>query len=168
MKNPLSYWRKSSLPIAVSPRSSAPFLPMPAAFDELIEDFYQEAFNLATSSFGNWEGLMISPAVDVLEDTKEFKIEVEMPGMGPDDVKLSIEDHKLTIKGEKTSAKVDKSQNYVKREIAYGTYQRTVMLPNSVDPSRAKASFRKGVLWVTLPKRPGALDQSKEIEIEQR
>lgn len=168
MKNPLSYWRKPSLPITVSTRSTAPFLPMPAAFDTLIEDFYQEAFNLATSSFDNWEGLMISPSVDVLEDTNEFKIEVEMPGMGPDDVKLSIEDHKLTIKGDKTSARTDQNQNYVKREIAYGAYQRTVMLPDSVDASQATASFRKGMLWVTLPKRPGSSKRSKEIEIEQK
>ncbi len=166
MKNPLSRWRKS-LPVTVSTNPNT-FIAMPDAFDELIEDFYQEAFNLATSTVNAWENLTIRPCVDVLEDAKEFKIEVEMPGMGPEDVKLSIEDRKLTIKGEKTSSKTDHEQNYVKREITYGTYQRTIQLPNSVDANQVRASFKKGMLWVALPKRPGSAENFREIEIEQK
>lgn len=128
MKNMLTHWRKS-LPIAVQ-TSPTSFSAMPIAFDKLIENFYQEAFSPAIS-FSNWESLMISPSIDILEDSKQFKIEVEMSGMGPEDLKFSIADHMLTIKGEKTTSSTDRNQNYVKREIAYGAYQRTIPLPDS-------------------------------------
>ncbi len=164
MRHPLTHWRKS-LPVAVQTRPTT-LLGMPEAFDKFIEDFYQEAFNTPTS-FGDWEKLMISPSVDLLEDDKQLKIEIEMPGMGPEDVKLSIADHVLTIKGEKTTSKTDKDQNYMKREIAYGAYQRTIPLPNSVDTTQAKASFKKGMLWVTLPKKAEVAEQFKEIKVEQ-
>ncbi len=163
MKNPLTHWRKS-LPIPIQTRKT-PLFAMQAVFDKFLEDFYKD-WESPNVSFGDWENLMIHPSVDIIENEKEYKVEVEVPGMGPEDLKILIADHVLTIKGEKTTSRKDKDQNYMMREIAYGAYQRDIPLPESVDTANAKASFKKGMLWVSLPKKENRSEQYRELKVE--
>ncbi len=104
--------------------------------------------------------------MDIVDDKENLKIEVEMPGMGEEDIKVSIADGILTIRGEKETSKKDEGKNYVRREIGYGSYERTIPLPDSVDVEKAKASFKKGMLWVTIPKKPESVKRSRELKIE--
>ena len=109
----------------------------------------------------------ISPAIDIIENDKSFKVEAELPGIKQENVEVDINDSYLNIKAEKKSSKNDDGDNYVRRERFYGTYQRTISLPETADASKAKASFKKGVLWVEIPKKAEAVAKSRKLEVRE-
>lgn len=133
--------------------------------DRAITSFnrFFEPFNFSKYDF---ENISLLPAVDIVDDNNEFKIEVEMPGMGEEDVKVSINNGLLTIKGEKSTSEKDEKKNYMRREIKYGFCERNVPLPEGIDIDKAKATFKKGMLWVTIPKKPEYVKGSREIQVE--
>lgn len=136
----------------------------------------QQEVDRLMSEFGGWfstpklqdqyENLLITPDIDIVDDKSQFKVDAELPGMSEEDVKVSICDDMLCIKGEKSTSKENKDKNYVTREISYGNYERKLSLPESVDTSKAKATFKKGVLSVTIPKKPESIAQARELKIE--
>ncbi len=129
-------------------------------FDNLFQNFYR-ALPVSSTEFHN---LNISPAIDLVEDESSFKVEIEMPGVDENDIKVSINDNILNIKACKEISKKDEGKNYVMREIGYGSYERNIPLPDNADIDNAESTFKKGMLWVTLPKK--ALDKSKVRELE--
>ncbi|CCD29781.1 Small heat shock protein HspC2 [Candidatus Glomeribacter gigasporarum BEG34] len=163
MKNPLAHWKRP-LPVPVQVRRNL-FSPFDSIFERMMEDFYRD-FERPSASFGDWENLMLHPCVDIIDTQNAFKVEAEVPGMGPEDLKISISDHVLTIKGEKTVSQKDKGQNYAMREIAYGSYQRNIPLPESADTEKVKATFKKGMLWIEIPKKAGSPERYREITVE--
>ncbi|MDI9818378.1 MULTISPECIES: Hsp20/alpha crystallin family protein [unclassified Legionella] len=156
--------RKKSIPIT-SNQLSNPFARMQAVLDKTIEDFYS-AFEFPSFSSKEFENLAISPAMDIVDDKDQFKIEVEMPGMSEENVQVSISEGILTIKGEKESSRQDRDKNYLLREISYGSCERSIRLPDSVDIDKAKASFKKGMLWVEIPKKPESSKKNRTLKIE--
>jgi len=92
------------------------------------------------------------PACDVFEDKDAVKIVAEVPGVRPEDVKLSIENNLLTIRGEKKQQAEEKTERVHRYERSYGTFERTFALPTTVDPDKIAASYSNGILTVTIPK----------------
>jgi len=162
--NTLFGWKKS-LPIGIGKSHANPLLSLQEEFNKVLGDFYSD-FESPSTGLNIFEGLTINPSIDIVEDDKSFKVEAEMPGMGENDVKVEIRDGKLFIKGEKEVSKKDKSKNYVMREIGYGSYERSILLPESADIEKATASFKKGMLWIDIPKKSGALTQSRELKVQ--
>lgn len=107
-----------------------------------------------------------TPAIDVVEGEKEYRITAELPGMGAGDVDLGISGDLLTIKGEKKEQREEKTDSYYLSERRYGSFQRTFQLPEGVDREKIDASFDKGVLTVTLPKTAEAAQQQRKIEVK--
>ena len=105
------------------------------------------------------------PQVDVTETDKEIKVYAEIPGVEPKDIDVGIEDGVLTIKGEKKYEREEKEKGQYRMERSYGSFERAIELPAEVDESKAKAEFKKGVLRLTLPKRPGAPSRRKKIPV---
>ena len=129
-------------------------------FNELrgLQDEFNRAFNANLPGFfGKFEeGLLSgkwSPSVDIYEDQNSIKLEADLPGVKPEDFKLSIENYKLTLSGERKFDKEDKGDNWHRVERSYGSFTRTFTLPNTVNVEDVKAEFNDGVLRVTLPKR---------------
>lgn len=149
-----------------------PFLSVQSELDRAMADFYNSfvmpynSFSMPTVSSELFENLTITPSINLVEDKDSFKVEAEMPGLGEEDVKVSISDGVLTVKGEKTVSTKNDKKNYLSREIHYGRYERSVALPDSVDVEKAKASFKKGMLWVTMPKRVESIKKSRELKVE--
>lgn len=106
------------------------------------------------------------PQVDVTETDKEIKVSAEIPGVEPRHIDVSIEDSMLTIKGEKKCEREEKEKGQYRMERSYGSFERAIELPAEVDESKAKAEFKKGVLRLTLPKRPGAPSRRKKISVK--
>jgi HSP20 family protein len=105
-----------------------------------------------------------APAVDVREDNKEIVLEVELPGIRPDDVEVTAENGVLTIRGEKQSASSEAQEGrYHVIERSYGSFTRSFQLPSGVDERRIEAEFEHGLLNVRIPK--AALAQPRKIEI---
>lgn len=157
---------KKNVPIDLGQRKRTPFWPtFQNEFNRAVDDIYEwfEPFNFPIERF---ENLSLNPAVDIVDEKDQLKVEIEMPGLGEDDIKVSIDNGVLTVKGEKTTSKQDKDKNYMMREVNYGSYERSLSLPDTVEVDKAKASFKKGMLWVTLPKKPECAKASRTIEVE--
>jgi HSP20 family protein len=105
------------------------------------------------------------PAVDVVESEKSYEIAADLPGMDEKNIEVKVAEGVLTIKGEKQEEKEEKKDYYL-QERSFGSFQRRFDLPESVDSDKIEASFKKGVLTVTLPKKPEAQKPTKKIEVK--
>jgi HSP20 family protein len=92
------------------------------------------------------------PAMDLVETDEHFVLKADLPGLAEDDVNIEVEDNVLTISGERKAEHEDKREGYVRVERAYGSFRRSLTLPEGVDPETVTASFDKGVLEVRIPK----------------
>ncbi|HTF98983.1 MAG TPA: Hsp20/alpha crystallin family protein [Nitrospirota bacterium] len=107
------------------------------------------------------------PRLDVTEDEKAFTITAELPGMSEKEIELSLSADTLTIRGEKKEeAKEEQGKNYYYSERSYGTFMRTIPLPSQIETDKVSASFKKGVLTVTLPKTASAVETAKKITVK--
>ena len=104
------------------------------------------------------------PAVDIAESEKGYEIKAELPGMDEKAIEVKVTDGSLTITGEKQEEKEEK--DYYLQERRYGSFKRSFELPESVDPDKIEASFKKGVLTVILPKKAEAQKPAKKIEVK--
>ena len=107
-----------------------------------------------------------TPAIDMSEDEKAYKISAELPGIDAKDIDVSVSGDMLVLKGEKRQEKEEKDKNYHFSERSYGSFQRAFELPESVDRNKVAADFSKGVLTVTLPKTAEAQRPAKKIEVK--
>ncbi|MFO8032572.1 MAG: Hsp20/alpha crystallin family protein [Desulfohalobiaceae bacterium] len=135
-----------------------PQIRRPGSMFDLFEDFMRTPFE-----FGQ-VGQMDYPALNISEDEKEIKVEAELPGMGAKDVDISMQNNNLVIQGEKKFEDEDKRDNYHRVERAYGSFYRSIPLPVKVDEDNIKASFKNGILNISLPKQEEA--KGKKIQIE--
>lgn len=124
-------------------------------FDDFWRDFDGNEASL-THSFG-------FPHVEVSETDRELKVEAELPGMDEKDLELLLDNGVLTLRGEKKSETEDKNRRISERY--YGRFERQIPLPVEVQEDKINASFRKGVLTVTLPKSAAAAERVKKIPI---
>jgi HSP20 family protein len=103
------------------------------------------------------------PPVDVYEDEHKLVLKLEIPGVNEEDLDVRIENNTLTVKGERNFEKEEKEENFHRIERRYGSFARTFRLPNTVDGDHAEANYDKGILSITLVKRPEA--KPKQIKI---
>jgi HSP20 family protein len=92
------------------------------------------------------------PATDVSEDANTIQITMELAGVNPEDVRISLENNVLTIRGEKRQEDEETSERVHRIERIYGMFERTFVLPSTVDPERIEAQYENGVLTVRIPK----------------
>jgi len=112
------------------------------------------------------EGAMTVPELDVRESANAIVVEAELPGVDEKDVTVSLANGVLTIKGEKKHESEEKGDNYHVTERSFGSFERAIRLPDTIDEGRVEAKFEKGVLKVTAAKKPEALKAERKIEIK--
>ncbi|MBN2208426.1 MAG: Hsp20/alpha crystallin family protein [Candidatus Coatesbacteria bacterium] len=127
--------------------------------NRLFDDVYSRRGELSPIQKGDW-----SPAVDVFETKDAVELRAELPGMSASDVDISLENDVLTLSGERTMSKEVKEENYHRVERSYGSFTRSFALPMRIHKEKIKATFKDGVLHVTLPKAEEA--KPKQIKIE--
>lgn len=108
---------------------------------------------------------LIAPQFDIHESDSALTIEAELPGVDEKDVDVTFANGVLTVKGQKKSGRDETKKNYYVCERAFGSFERSVRLPPSVDDSRISAQFEKGVLKITAAKKAGACAPERKIEI---
>ena len=106
------------------------------------------------------------PAVDIVEKDNAYEVTAELPGLDEKNIEVKLVNGGLTIKGEKQEEKEEKKKGYYLHERQFGSFERCFQVPQGVDTNKIEASFRKGVLTVTLPKKPEAQKPEKKIEIK--
>jgi len=149
--NPLAPFRRGG---ALAERGSGgdPFLSLHREMNRLFDDVFNGRFGGQTPG-SQQNGGMIVPDIDVSETENEVRICADLPGVNEGDVDVSLDDDNiLTIRGEKKFERKDEKENYHFMERSYGTFQRSMRLPYSVDAGKVQANFDNGVLTVTLPK----------------
>lgn len=155
---------KSAQPPA--PRYSDPFSALRSEMDHLFDNFSFGRFpsfpKLTASAEGNGT---ISPNIDVRENDKEIVIEAELPGLEEKDVSVTLHDGLLTVKGEKKFEKKEDKDNYHMVERRYGSFTRSMRLPDTADEENVDARIDKGVLTVTVAKKPGTESKERTIKI---
>jgi HSP20 family protein len=105
-----------------------------------------------------------APAVDMVDHQDEIVLRADLPGLEEKDIEVTVEDSTLTIRGERKEEKEEKRENFYYSERSYGAFARTVALPATVDRDKVRATFKKGVLEVHLPKAREAV--GKKIEVK--
>jgi HSP20 family protein len=106
------------------------------------------------------------PAVNILETTEGFEIEIAAPGLDKADFKINLQNNLLTISSSK-SAQEEKEKKYTKKEFSYASFERVFTLPNSVDGEKIEANYANGILKVAVPKKEEAkVKTPKTIEIK--
>ncbi len=106
------------------------------------------------------------PAVDIADKQGAYEITAELPGLEPSNIEVKLSNGTLTIRGEKKDEKEEKKKDYYLSERNYGVFERSFHVPEGVDADKIAASFKNGVLSVTLPKTAGAQKGEKKIEIK--
>ena len=104
-----------------------------------------------------------SPSLDIAEGRDKFVIKAELPGVKQSDINVCVEGEVLNIEGERKKEQEVKEKKYHRIEIFYGTFSRSLVLPDYVDASKINAAYKDGVLELTLPKKEKA--KPKEIKI---
>jgi len=112
------------------------------------------------------EGREWLPSIDVSETKNDLVIKAELPGLDPKDIDISMSNGYLTIRGEKKNEKEEKDENYHLIERSYGSFTRSVRLPREVQSDKITASFKNGVLRVTLPKSEESKKKEIKIKVE--
>jgi HSP20 family protein len=126
-----------------------------------MERLYGRFFDLRPfqrAEEGDWV-----PNLDVSETSKEVIVQAEIPGMESKDINVSLEGGMLTIKGERKREHEEKDENFHRIERNYGSFYRSIRLPADVDPENVKATYKKGVLKINLPKTEK--ETGKKIEV---
>lgn len=106
-----------------------------------------------------------APDADAAATENSYLITVELPGVAAENVDVSIHDHVLTLKGEKKFEREEKGKTYFFSERRYGAFQRSFRLPPDVNEDEIEADFKDGVLTLKAPKRSGAAQKEKKIQV---
>ena len=144
-----------------------PFEGLHRQMNELFDDFFE---GFGSSRLMGLRGpeerwATLSPSVEVADAGDEIQVVVELPGMSEQDIYISLDPNMLTIKGEKKQEHEETKKDYYFTECSYGQFQRNRPLPDDVDESSVKATFKKGVLKVSLPKVEQSKASRKHIEV---
>jgi HSP20 family protein len=132
--------------------TGSPIFGLRREIDRLFEDTFARDGN-------SW-----TPAVDIKENDNEIRLDVELPGLNPEDVEITAENGVLTVRGEKRLERKEGDETrFQVVERVYGSFMRSFQLPQGIDEEQIKAEFNNGVLALHIPK--AALPQPKRIEI---
>jgi HSP20 family protein len=140
-----------------------PFMTLHREMNRLFDDVFP-TFDVAPLGTLSGVGRMAGwPSVEVIENDKDVRICAELPGLDDKDVEVLMGDGVLTIRGEKKSEVEDKERAFSER--TYGRFERRIPLAWEVDEDKIKASFKNGVLTVTMPKSAHASSHVKRIAV---
>lgn len=127
-------------------------------FDELLKDFAPVE--------GNGRERSMVPAADVYETEKAVEIRLDMPGVKPEEIEVKLEENVLTIAAERKSEKASEDKGWIRQERSYGRFARSFSLPPTLDGTKPEASFKNGVLTVTVPKREELQPRTLKVKVE--
>lgn len=116
--------------------------------------------NLDLLSSGDW-----TPRADIMETEKSYQIKMELPEVSKQDVKISVDNGVLTIRGERHQEQEEKGKKYHRVERFFGTFVRSFTLPDNIDEKHIDASFKDGMLTLTVPKLEKSRPKAIEISV---
>ena len=165
--------KEPATPVAGAMQTFRPFESLRREVDRLFEDFTFNPFRLPLrrpafdlEPFWQPDSWVAQPAIDLVERDNAFEMTAEMPGLDEKNIEVNIANGVLTIKGQKEEEKVERKEDFHLRERRFGSFARSVRVPDTVEADKIEASFKNGVLKVMLPKKPEAQKPVKKIEVK--
>jgi HSP20 family protein len=154
--------------------ASHPFASLRHELDRLFDDFewgsWRSPFRRGLFDVAPFLRAQVTwgkmPAIDVAETPSDYEVTAELPGLDEKNIEVKFSDGTLTIRGEKKEEKEEKKKDYYLSERHYGSFQRSLSVPDGVDLEKIEATFKSGVLTVTLPKTTEAQKKVKKIEVK--
>jgi HSP20 family protein len=142
-----------------------PFQDLRSAQDEMAQmsPMLAHALGLSGQPQGSGTATAWAPALDISERKDAYLVTVELPGVGVDDLEITMEDGLLTIQGERQFAHGSSEQQFHRVERRYGAFRRSITLPAQVQADQIEASFDHGVLQIVVPKAEEA--KPKRIQV---
>jgi len=141
---------------------TSPLAALRTEVDRLFDSFIREPLGGLDWSFGGQRPW--SPAIDVAENDAEVMIRAELPGIEPEDLEVSVSANQLVLSGEKKESREERGKDFYHSERRFGTFRRSVPLPQGVDPEKVEAEYTNGVLTIHLKKSPAV--PAKRIEVK--
>ena len=140
----------------------------------LMSDFNKDFDNLVKTLFwdGRWSSDFMKtkenlfPQLNFSEKDNKYCVEIDLPGVDPKEVELSLSDNTLTLKGERKAESEQKEAHYHRSEKSHGHFMRTITFPEKVDQESVTAESKNGVLLVQVQKAEEAIQKAKKIEIK--
>lgn len=156
-------WRGSLAPARREEGDGESLYDVRREMNRLFDDFFRGTDLMAPFE----RGQSFTPSINVTESDEAIEVTAELPGMDEDDIDLTLSRQGLTIRGEKREEKEDEGKNYYTRERSYGYFRRSIPVSvEAVDQDKVEATFDKGILTITLPKRERAGAVTKRIEVK--
>jgi HSP20 family protein len=140
----------------------SPLVALRGEMDRLFDSFFREPFG--GLDWPLWGGGRFSPPIDVAETDKEFTVRAELPGIDPKDLEVTVTGHQLVLSGEKKESSEHDGKNFYRSETRYGSFRRSLPLPDGVDTEHVEAEYANGVLTLHLKKTEQAA--TKRIEVK--
>ena len=131
-----------------------------SAFRNELENLFDTFFQQAEARSDDFV-----PALDVTEEKDRYVVKAELPGLTAKDVNVTVENGMLTIRGEKKQESEEKGKNFHRIERRYGSFQRVLALPTTVDAAKTEAAYKDGVLTVRLTKHEAAKPKAIEVKV---
>ena len=127
--------------------------------DQMLDSFLGDSWSQVGHEWSGW-----APQVDVEETPDAFKFHADLPGLNKKEISISVENHRLTIKGERKTEAEEKKSSFHRVERTYGAFCRSFQLPASVRSEEVEASYKDGVLEITVPKAEELKPRTIEIK----
>jgi HSP20 family protein len=134
--------------------------------DRVFEGLFSDFGDFSSSLFKMDSKPSFSPRLNMSEGDNEIEVSAELPGIEEKDIQVTLKDGVLSIKGEKKMEEKKKEQSFYRVERHYGSFHRSVRIPEGIEADQIKASFRDGVLKINLPKSEKEDKNIKRIEVK--
>jgi HSP20 family protein len=140
----------------------SPLMAFRGEMDRLFDSFFREPFGAL--DWPRWAGDKWLPAIDVGENDKELTVRAELPGIDPKDLDVSVKGNQLVLSGEKRESTEHDGKDFHQSETRYGSFRRSIPLPDGIDTEHVDAQYTNGVLTLRFQKIAPAA--TKRIEVK--
>ncbi len=137
-----------------------------ATLQDRINRLFNESFGQTRDLEDDMKACAWRPAVDIYEADNEVVLRAELPGIRKEDVAVEVKDNILTLRGERFPDTEISDDKYYRREICFGSFERSFTLRERIQPEQIKAAFKDGVLKVRIPKPDVEVPKQVNVEVE--
>ncbi len=151
--------------MAIRRENESPMMAIQNEMNRLFDNFFNDPFELSPIAVRKLQ-TEFTPRVNVSETDAAMQVTAELPGMDEKDIQISLEQDCLVLSGEKKSETEEQGKNFHRYERSYGSFQRVIPLVSEIQEDKVNATFKNGVLSITLPKAASAAKAAKKITIK--
>lgn len=151
--------------LAVQRENESPMMAIQNEMNRLFDNFFADPFELTPLAIRKLPA-EFTPRVNVSESATAMQVTAELPGMDEKDIQISLEQDCLVLSGEKKSETEETGKNFHRYERSSGSFQRVIPLVSEIQEDKVEASFKNGVLTITLPKVASAAKAAKKITVK--